>query len=126
ASDRDLGIFRATLQQSKPNTGRCHRFEDGMFIPDVFRKYVINGEDTNAMVIQSVDGATRVSIRPDNIKMTASLVTIDAPTAHFTGNVTVDKTLTATVDAVVAGISVKGHGHISSAPGNRTAGAMIA
>lgn len=126
ASDRDLGIFRATLQQSKPNTGRCHRFEDGMFIPDVFRKYVINGEDTNAMVIQSVDGATRVSIRPDNIKMTASLVTIDAPTAHFTGNVTVDKTLTATVDAVVAGISVKGHGHISSALGNRTAGAMIA
>lgn len=127
ASDRDLSQFRASLQQSKPNTGRCHKFEDGMFVPDVYRQYTINGEDTTAMVIQSTDGATRISVRPDNVKITApTLVTIDAPNAHFTGNVTVDKTLTATVDAVVAGISVKAHGHQVVAVGARTGGAMIA
>lgn len=48
ASDRDISQFRQSLSASSPQTGRLHKFEDGMFIPDVFRKYVISGEDEGA------------------------------------------------------------------------------
>lgn len=133
ASDRDISQFKQSLSSTKPSTGRNHKFADGMFIPDMFRKYVINQEDADAMVIQSVDSATRISIRGDNIKITApSNVTVDTPLATFTNDVAVGKNLTVTGDAVingeaiVKGIAVSTHGHISSAPGNRTANGMIA
>jgi hypothetical protein len=138
ASDRDLSQFKATLREAKPNTGRHQKFEDGWFIPDVFRNYLINAEDADAMVIQSVDSLTRISIRHDNIKITAPVkVTVDTPLTEFTGDVKIDKKLqvvdTVTmnkdaviaIDAKVAGISVIGHGHISSAPGTRTSGGML-
>lgn len=138
ASDRDLSQFKQTLREAKPNSGRYHKFEDGWFIPDVFRKYVINAEDAEAMVIQSVDSATRISIRGDNIKITApTKVLIDTPESEFTGNVTInkklhvvddvtmDKNATVAIDMKVADVSVIGHGHLSSAPGTRTGGGMI-
>lgn len=155
AADRDMALFKQSLAMAPPSNGRSHSFSDGLFIPDVFRQYVINGEDAEAMVIQSTDGATRISIRADNIKITApSKVTVDVPLSEFTGNVTIDKNLIVTgnatvtgatavnggfdatggsakpcalpADATIGGISVSGHGHISESPGNRTGGGMIA
>lgn len=132
ASDRDLAQFKATLKISKPHTARNHKFEDGLFIPDVFRQYTINGEDADAMVIQSTDGATRISIRGDNIKITTpTTVTLDS-NVHVTKNVSIDgdvtmaKTLVVATEVTVKGVAVTTHGHISSAPGSRTSGGMIA
>jgi Phage protein Gp138 N-terminal domain len=127
AADRDLSLFKQNLAMTVPHTGRAHKFDDSMFVPDVFRQYVINGEDSDAMVIQSVDGATRVSIRTDNIKITAPVqVEVDSPTAIFTGDVVMQKTLTVATEVTVAGVHVTTHGHTSSAPGTRTVGGMIA
>lgn len=132
AADRDISLFKQSLAVSAPNTGRCHRFDDSMFVPDVFRKYAINSEDAGAMVIQSTDGATRISIRGDNIKITApASVVLDVPETVVTGNLTVQQNvhimqnLTVDVQAEVAGINVNTHGHISSTPGLRTSGGMI-
>lgn len=133
ASDRDISQFTKTLRMAKPNSGRSHKFEDGLFIPDVFRQYVINSEDSGAMVIQSTSGATRISLRGDNIKITTpNNITLDTPQTNITGNVRIngnvvmDKTLIVATEATVAGIAVTKHGHISSAPGARTANGMIA
>lgn len=125
ATDRDTERFKEYLNEQAPNTGRIHTFESGLFIPDVFRKYTINAEDSEAMVIQSTDGATRISIRDDNIKITANAVVVDAPTTTFTGDVLMNKTLSVATDAIVGGVSVIGHGHTSSSPGSRTVGGMI-
>lgn len=104
AADRDISLFKQSLKESMPNTFRVHSFADGLFIPDVFRKYVINGEDSGAMVLQSTDGATRISIRDDNIKITApSNVVVDTPTTTFTGDVIIDKSLTVTQQTAVNG-----------------------
>ena len=90
ASDRDLSLFKQSLKETVANTGRAHRFEDSMFVPDVFRQYTVAGEDSGAMVLQSTDGATKVSIRPDNIKIAApSKLLIEVPDTEITGNLKV-------------------------------------
>jgi len=106
AADRDMALFMQTLKESPPNTGTIHKFSSGMFVPDVFRNYVINGEDSGAMVIQSTDSKTRISIRSDNIKITApSKVLIDVPETEMTGNVTVDKNLIVKGTSLLTGMT---------------------
>jgi hypothetical protein len=154
ASDRDLSLFKQNLTMQPPNTGRIHDFSDSWFIPDVFRKYTINAEDATYMVIESTDGATRISIRPDNIKITApTKFLVSCPNSEFTGNVQIDQNLVVTGATTVTGmttvnggfsaqangsqvctlpatttinaINVANHGHISESPGTRTGGGMI-
>lgn len=153
AADRDLSLFLQNLKMSPPYTGRVHNFADSMFVPDVLRKYTINGEDSAYMVIQSTDGATRISIRPDNIKITApTKVLVDVPQSEFTGNVQIDQNLvvsgnttitgqttanggfesasgtscTLPANATVGGINVTSHGHDGVQSGSsRTADGMV-
>lgn len=96
AADRDTSLFMQSLTEQAANTARSHSFVDGVFIPDVFRNYTLQEEDTDAMVLQSTDGATRISIRPDNIKITASSnVTIDAPQVHILHDAIIEGTVDA-------------------------------
>lgn len=124
AADRDITKFRETLAESVPNTSRMHSFSDGLFIPEVFRNYIINAEDNDAMVIQSTDAKTRISIRGDNIKITApSNVVVDTPQTTFTGNVTVTKQLIVSGSSTlsktsVEGLDVKSHIHTNPEGGN--------
>lgn len=131
AVDRDIGVFLQSLQESAPNSGRMHSFSSALFIPDVFRKYTISAEDADRMVIQHTSSNSRIAIGDSIIKMTTPKVVLDTPTTEITGDVTIAKTLKVTGkttmadDATVMGISVIGHGHISSAPGVRTQNGMI-
>lgn len=102
ASDRDISLFKQSLAESQPNTGRLHKFEDGWFVPDVFKKYAINSADSAAMVIQSVDGATRIAINENSINITAtSAVNVTAPQTTFNGNVTITQNLTVQQSATI-------------------------
>lgn len=94
AGDRDMELFKQSLSESKPNTGRLKSFADGLFIPDVFRKYTINGADSSAMVIQSTDGSTRIAVGAGTINITApGSVTVDTPSATFTNDVSINGNL---------------------------------
>ena len=70
AADRDIQNFISTLQECAATTSITHKFVQGVFVPEVFRKYTINSEDADAFVLQSTDNASRISIRSDNIKIT--------------------------------------------------------
>lgn len=131
ACDRDISVFMQSLDESVAGRdGPSHLFSDSIFIPDVFRKYTINAEDSAAMVIQSTDGASRVSIRDDNIKITTPLkVTLDTPTTEvlhnltvggdtvMTGKLTVAGDTTLPAITTVAGKQVNGHNHGNTVPG---------
>jgi Phage protein Gp138 N-terminal domain len=102
AADRDISLYVKNLAESRPTTNRKHRFADSWFIPDVMRKYTINGADSSAMVIQSTDGATRISVFSDHVEITApSNVKIDTPTTTITGDVIIQKTLTVNSNTVL-------------------------
>lgn len=125
ACDRDITLFLQSLQeQPSGSDGATHSFSDAIFIPDVYRQYTINPEDEGALVIQSVDATTRISVRSDNIKLTAPVqVELDVPETICTGNLTVQKNLTvigpqATLPqaTTVGGAVVYGHTHNGQVP----------
>jgi len=138
ANDRDISFYLQTLAQSNLNTFRMHSFEDAIFIPSVLKGYTINSEDSENVVLQTLDGTQRVSIWPDRVKVTSSTqVIIEAPNAHInsstkitldsplteitgtlscsgtsaTGNATFNGTVHATVDVTAQTVSLHGHVH---------------
>lgn len=83
ANDRDISLFLQKYQEAPPNTYRINNFSDGVFIPDIMTGYTIAEEDSGNAVLQNLDGTIKISLQPDRIKLTASLVEI-------TGNLQVD------------------------------------
>lgn len=103
ACDRDITLFLQSLKQSQAGSeGPSHSFRDSIFVPDVLRQYTLLDEDVDAFVLQSTDGATRVSIRKDHIKITApNHVEINTPLTHMTGDCHIDGNLTVDMTALV-------------------------
>lgn len=88
ASDRDISLFAQNLAaDQRPNTLRLHSFEDGRFLPDVFRSLDVSEVGADAMAIQSLDGAVRVELSPVRLRLVAETVQIDATTTTINGNV---------------------------------------
>ena len=58
SSDRDISLYLQSLDESDANTQRKLKFSDGRFIPDVFKNYSVSTEDSDAVVIQTLNGST--------------------------------------------------------------------
>lgn len=116
ATDRDLSLFLQGLKEEWPNTKRMHTFQDGFFIPDVMRQWALAGEDAERVVLQSLDGTTRIAIGDGIVKITAPAVDIDAPEVTMTGNLTVAGHVTG------AGIVLDTHTHGGVQPGAGNSG----
>lgn len=69
ANDRDISLFLQSYRESKPNTKRMHSFSDALFIPDVMSGYQIDDEDSEAMVIQNLDGSVKIAMDDSGIRM---------------------------------------------------------
>jgi len=137
ANDRDISLFMQSFSEVGPNTYRMHTFEDAVFFPSVLTGYTIDGEDTENMVIQTLDGTQRVSIWPDRVKITSDArIVLDAPLIECTGPIvtgtnpaygqyaTFNGTMSATVD-VLGGpdaISLVTHTHDGVVPGGGNTG----
>lgn len=85
ANDRDISLFLQGYKNSAPNTVRKHSFSDAMFIPDVMHDYTIGGEDTDNLVIQSLDGSVKISVGTTSIKLVAQSVEIESDTLTHNG-----------------------------------------
>lgn len=123
ACDRDISLFKQSMKEGMPNTGRLHSFSDAIFFPDVMRNYTINSEDSDALVIQTTDSTTRISIKPGQVKVTApTQFIVDSPKSVFTGEVEIQNTLLVKGDANINGVQFSTHEHTTTTPGNPTAG----
>ena len=84
ANDRDISNFLQTYSQSTPNTYRISQFSDGLFIPDAMRGYTISSDDSAKVVLQTLDGTSKISLGTSNITITTtSTVNINAISANM-------------------------------------------
>lgn len=73
ASDRDISlILQSSGGEDWPNTKRLHSFSDALFIPDTYKNWVIDGAHEDALVIQSLDGASCFAMGADFIELKAA------------------------------------------------------
>lgn len=138
ASDRDISLFLQTFKENAPNTLRLHSFQDSVFIPDVMTGYTINGEDAEHAVLQTMDGAVRVAVWADRVKITAGAYFVTVGPAGITMNAgagalnitPAGSTFTGPVNmpdgAVINAIPFATHKHTDVEPGGGTSGGPTA
>lgn len=136
ACDRDTSLFMKELKKSQANTAIFHKYHFGFFIPDKIKGFQINEADEGALVIQTLDGTTKISIKggqitltsANNINLNAVNVDLNATNVNlvsdattlttattFNGNITVNGAITTTSDVVANGISLIQHKHTGNA-----------
>ena len=124
ANDRDISLFLQSMTSEGPNTLRKHSFSDSIFIPDQFRKWTLNAEDSEAAVFQSLDGLHRVSIHDNRVQVSSSIaVVLDTPFTNILGDLFVDGsidvgdeihaggTISSNVNVIADSSLLIGHGH---------------
>ena len=78
ANDRDTSlIFQGGGQEDWPNTERLHSFSDAMFFPDTLKDWVINGKNADALVIQTLDGSTCISVDSGRVEIDATEIKLN-------------------------------------------------
>ena len=130
ANDRDISLVMQAYADNAPNTLRMHDFADAVFIPDVMHGIVTVGEDAQHAVLQTLDGACRVAIWPDRVKLSAGAlsVTVGPSKIIIDGPVEMTQTLKvaghADLDggAKIGGIEFGTHKHTGVAAGSATSG----
>jgi hypothetical protein len=121
ACDRDISLFLQSYENVEPPTNRMHSFSDACFMPDIMTNITVAEEDAAAMVIQTRNGAVKIALDNDKIRIKnndASIVmgvdSIDVVTSSVTINIT---------DSAVNGVAPGGfnlNGYIISSDGNGT------
>lgn len=84
ASDRDMSLFLQSYEAEPGNTTRLHCFEDGVFIPDVMKDFVVS--DGAAATIQTIDGTTSVAVKPGSIVLTTGSTVVSITESGIESN----------------------------------------
>lgn len=88
ANDRDVSLmFQRGGREDWPNTERLHSFSDAMFFPDTIKDWAIDGENADALVLQSLDGAVCISLREGEIRFKAPKAKIEILETEWVGNI---------------------------------------
>ena len=114
AADRDISIFKQNLAESSPNTYRKHQYTDAFFLPDKINDINISEDDAGAVVISTLDGSTKLTLKSGEIKLTGNTI--------IAGDTTITGTLTVSGDVTGAGISLSTHTHSGVEPGGGSTG----
>lgn len=103
-ADKDISVFKSVLSLFTPASYRQHQYEDGFFVPDNLNGFEVPANEANAVILTSLDGATKITLQNGQAVITASSTVIN-------GNLTVNGTITASGDVTGAGISLSTHTH---------------
>lgn len=104
ANDRDISlILQSQGGEDWPNTERLHSFSDAVFIPDTVRDWAIDEADSAAVVLQSTDGTTKISIADGTVTIAAPTVAIQAEALTIDADVTITGAVDSTGGLVLSG-----------------------
>lgn len=126
AADSDISVWKKLLQLFAPATYQKHRYKNGIFFPLILNGFTFSTDDENAVLLTSIDGNTKISLKPDNITISAQNTVINATTANIqasnatieANNIDLDGTLT------INGHSYLSHTHSNGNEGNPTGGVI--
>lgn len=106
ACDCDISIFKKLLQIFTPSTYQKHRYKDSIFIPLYINGFSVATSDSEAVILSSVDGSTKIALK-------SNYVTISAQNTVINGNLTINGN-------VEASGTVTGNGIIDTTGANGT------
>ena len=115
ACDKDSSLFLQSLKVSNPNTFIRHKFSFGFFIPDKVHGASISQADDGLLVIQTLDGKTKIClgenyinvVSEENIDVTTKdTLTINAD--HIIVNASSDLTITTPNTTITSDIDITG------------------
>lgn len=122
AADRDISVFKQLLQVFAPASYQIHRYKDSFFIPDKVNGFELAEEDTNAVILTSLDGTTKISVISGQVTITTPQTVING-NIQVNGSIIATDTITSNTDVISAGISGKSHTHSGVEPGGGSTGA---
>ena len=86
AADRDISIFKKTLKLFAPATYEKHRYKDSFYIPNYINGFTFDeATDADALLISSIDGQTKISVKDNNVSITATTVNVNAGAVNLGG-----------------------------------------
>ncbi|SUW63486.1 Uncharacterised protein [Buttiauxella agrestis] len=118
ASDRDMSLFLQSYEAEPGNTARLHCFEDGVFIPDVMKGFVV--KDGDAATLQTLDGTTSVAIKPGSIKLTVGSAVVSITESSVVSNKVIEAP-----DFKAGDITLKTHRQSGVQSGSDTSGGPV-
>ena len=88
ANDRDVSLmFQRGGREDWPNTERLHSFSDAMFFPDTIKDWAIDGENADALVLQSLDGAVCISLHAGEVRFKAPKAKMEIAETEWIGDI---------------------------------------
>lgn len=87
AGDLDDENFLREPSVVKQNTFERHKYQFGFFVPNGFNKYEFSSDDEGALVVQTKNGDTKITIKEDTITIASkSELNINAETVKINGS----------------------------------------
>ncbi len=104
SADRNISVFKQTLKIFTPATYEKHKYKDSFFIPNFINGFEYSTDDADAVILTSLDGKTKISIKNGLITVTSAKVVIN-------GNLNVNGTINANGEITGAGVPLSTHVH---------------
>lgn len=102
-ADLDTDKFKQTKEPSQQTVFTRHQYQFGFFVPDAINGYTVSEDDNGAVVLSTLDGTTKITLKDQEISLVSSKdLKINAQNVSITSsgnNVTID------------GINFKAHTH---------------
>lgn len=110
ASDSDISVFKKLLQLFAPAVYQRHKYKNSVFMPLIINGFTISEDDAGAVLLTSIDGNTKISLKEgsavitaENTVINASNVEINADTAVIAAESTINGNLTVNGDITSSG-----------------------
>lgn len=84
ATDRDISLFLQSYKADRGATPRLHCFEDGVFIPDAMKGFIM--ADSKAACLQTLDGTASVAVKAGSIVLTVGSTKLTITDDGITSN----------------------------------------
>lgn len=72
-ADLDTDKFKQTKKPAQQTIYTRHQYQFGFFVPDMINGYTVSEDDDGAWVLSSLDGTTKITIKPDEINLVSGM-----------------------------------------------------